>query len=166
MKKLILFLIIILTVAITYSCQNAREKRVEKFTEKMLEKSIGEDVDIDVDGESITIHTDEGKIVASTGKKKWPNEIPSSVPKFNYGKIENVSLQEYSDGKSWAIIYENVPGDALSGYEKILKDKGFETSLTGMAEVGGMVMGEKGNLNVVVMIGEGGASVAIMQEKQ
>lgn len=166
MKQVTYLVLLIFVIAFLSACQSRSEKRAEKFTEKMLEKSFGENVDVDVDGESITIHTNAGKIIASTGKKKWPKEIPSSVPKFNYGNIENVSLRELPDGNIWAMVFENVPKDVLTTYESLLKKNGFDTSLIGRPNVGGMLQGEKNELNVMVMAGEGDASLTVTINKE
>ncbi|MBT3383510.1 MAG: hypothetical protein HN778_18935 [Prolixibacteraceae bacterium] len=165
MKQVTYLVLIFFAITILSACQNRSEKRAEKFAERMLEKAGGENIDVDVDGESITIKTDEGTIIANTGQKKWPAEIPGNVPKFDFGKIENVSLSDLNDMKIWTMIFEKVPDDVLTKYQSQLKGKGFETHLISGDNVGGMLRGEKGTLNLVVMAGEGNASLSVTLEK-
>lgn len=162
MKKLTIILLILFSSGMINSCKNRREKTAEKI----LEKSIGDNATVDIKGDNIIINTDKGKIVANTGEKKWPKEIPSKVPEFKYGKVKNVSLREYQGIKSWVIVFEKVPKDVLSDYQKILKNKGFETGLVGRTDVGGMLTGENGDLKIAVMAGEGNASFTVSIENQ
>jgi len=158
-------IIVIIGLATLFACQSQKEKRAEKFTEKIMERASGEDIDVDVEGESITIKTDEGKIITNTGDKSWPSEISGKIPEFKYGKLENSSLRDLTEVKMWTMLFEGVPADVLDLYQVLLRAKDFETNLIGEKGIGGMLTGEKDAINIAVMAGEGNASITVSIEK-
>lgn len=144
-------------VTVFTSCKRA----AEKTSEKLIEKSIGDDAKVDIDGEKVVIQTDEGTFTTDASIHSWPKEVPEDVPEFDEGKVAGVSTQEMDDTKNWVIIFEDVSEDALEKYKEALKGNGFKINYTTMAGTGGHLAAEKDQLKVMVMAGEGNASVTI-----
>lgn len=162
MKKSTIVIMVIVMLALGFSCRNANQK----ITEKRIEKAIDENADVTIDDDKITMETDEGTLVTDTGDKKWPDKIPDDVPEFTYGKIERVSIQDMPEAKNWAIRFSGVKEDALTKYETDLKGKGFDAHTTRVINGWGNVMGEKGNLIVAAMAGNGEATLTVSREKE
>jgi hypothetical protein len=137
------------------------ERTAEKTSEKMIEKSMGGDAKVDMDDEKVTIETEEGTFTADASANSWPKEVPGDVPEFKDGKIISVSTQEVNDTKNWVVIYEDVPQNALSKYREELENEGFNISYTTIVASGGHLAAEKGELAVMLMVGEGNATVTV-----
>ncbi|MBT8178293.1 MAG: hypothetical protein KJN96_02590 [Eudoraea sp.] len=137
------------------------ERTAEKTSEKMIEKSLGEDAEVDIDDEKVTIKTEEGTFTADATINSWPDEIPGDVPEFKDGKIMSVSTQEMDDSKNWVVIYEDVSQNALKNYQEELEKAGFKISYTTIVASGGHLAAEKGALAVMLMAGDGNATVTI-----
>ncbi len=137
------------------------ERTAEKTSEKIIEKSMGGDAKVDMDDEKITIKTEEGTFTADARANSWPKEVPADIPEFKDGKIISVSTQELNDTKNWVVIYEDVPQNALSKYREELENKGFNISYTTIVASGGHLAAEKGELAVMLMVGEGNATVTV-----
>lgn len=162
MKKTSILILTIAALALCFSCRNASERTAER----QIEKAIGDNADVKIDDDKITIKTDEGILVTDTGDKKWPGEIPSDVPEFTYGKVERVSIQDMPEAKNWVMRFSGVKEDALTKYEADLKAKGFDAHTTRIMNGRGNVMGEKGNLIVAAMAGDGEATLTVSREKE
>lgn len=158
-KHLILLLGCLSAVIIFDSCTCKRT--AEKSSEKIIEKAVGEDADVDIDKEKVTIKTDEGTFTADASVNNWPDEIPGDVPEFKHGKIISVSTQNMGDSKNWVVIYEEVSPTALKEYQEELEAQGFDISYTTIVASGGHLAAEKGELAVMLMAGEGNATVTI-----
>ena len=158
---LILSLAILALMTIFISCKKASEKTGEK----MIETVIGNDADVDMDDEKITIKTDEGTFTSDAKVRTWPKEIPTDVPEFKEGKIVNVSTQVMDEGKNWTLLFEEIPDKALNDYEAILKKNGFKVSSIAMGGTNAHLTAEKGELFVVVMGGDGMASLSVGTNK-
>ena len=137
------------------------KRTAEKTSEKMIEKSLGEDAAVDIQDEKVTIKTEEGTFTADATLNSWPDEIPAEVPEFKEGKIISVSTQEMDDSKNWVVIYEDVPQTAMKNYQEALKKKGFKISYSTIVAQGGHLAAEKGELAVMLMAGEGNATVTV-----
>ena len=137
------------------------KRSAEKTSEKMIEKAVGEDANVDIDNEKVTIETEEGTFTADATVNSWPDEIPGDVPEFKEGKIISVSTQEMDDSKNWVVIYEDVSKNALKNYQEVLEEKGFKISYTTIVASGGHLAAEKGELSVMLMAGDGNATVTI-----
>ena len=137
------------------------ERTAEKTGEKIIEESMGENAKVDIDDEKVTIKTDEGTFTADATLDQWPDEIPADVPEFKDGKIISVSTQEIDDSKNWVIIFEEVAPNALKNYQEALKTEGFNISYTTIVASGGHLAAEKGNLAVMLMAGDGNATVTV-----
>lgn len=144
-------------VTVINSCKRA----AEKTSEKIIEKSIGDEAKVAIEDEKIVIQTDEGTFTSDATIHTWPKEVPDDVPKFDYGKITSVTTQEMDDTKNWVIMYEEVSNGTLEKYKEALKTNGFKINYTTMAGTGGHLAAEKDQLMVMVMVGEGNASVTI-----
>ncbi len=80
-------------------------------------------------------------------------------------KIVNVSTQVVDDGKNWTLLFEEFDDKALNDYEAKLKKNGFKVSSITMGGANAHVTGEKGDLFVVVMGGDGMASLSVGTNK-
>ena len=150
------FLAMVLIAGI-FSCKRA----AEKTTEKMIEKSIGEDADVAIEDEKVVLKTDEGTFTTDATVNVWPKEIPGDVPEFKEGKLLSVSTQEMDENKNWVVMFEEVPDKALKEYKNDLEKAGFQIKYTTTVGGGGHIAAEKGALAVMLMMGEGNATVTI-----
>jgi len=156
-KCAIAVLLIIGTAIVLTSCK----RTAEKTSEKIIEKSIGDDAKVDIDDEKVTIETDEGTFTTDATVHSWPKEVPGDVPEFKGGKVISVTTHEMDDTKNWVVILEDVPQTALQKYKEELETEGFKINYTTTAGTGGHLAAEKGKLAVVVMVGEGNATVTV-----
>ncbi|MBT8307476.1 MAG: hypothetical protein KJN85_11115 [Maribacter sp.] len=147
-------------VAITTSCKRA----AEKTQEKIIEKAIGDNANVDLDDEKIVIETEEGTFTTDANIQSWPKEIPNEVPEFKEGKVVVVNTQDMGKGKNWVVIYEDVSQEAIENYKKELERNDFKINFTTRAGTGTHFAAEKGNLMVMLMGDEGGASISISVE--
>lgn len=150
-------LVLFSLLTILSSCK----KSAEKTSEKLIEKSIGDNADVDIDDEKITIKTDEGSFTSDATIKSWPKEIPSDVPEFKDGKVVNVSTQFVDESKNWTLLFEGIPDNALDAYEAKLKKSGFKVSTIKMGDTKAHITAEKDDFIVLVMGGEGKASLSV-----
>lgn len=156
--KAILGLLLALTLITgIHSCKRA----AEKTTEKIVEKSIGKDAEVDIDDEKLVIKTDEGTFTTDAKTNIWPKEIPKEVPEFKEGKVISMTTQEIDEAENWVVIFEEVSKNALQNYKKVLENKGFNIKYTTTAETGGYLAAEKDKLAVLLMVGEGSATVTV-----
>lgn len=161
LKQVFVFMLAIILMLVFDSCK----KTSEKTGEKMMETMIGNNADVDMDDEKIVIKTDEGTFTSDATANSWPKEIPNDVPEFKDGKIVNVSTQVVDDGKNWTLLFEEVDDKALNEYESILKKNGFKVSSITMGGTNAHVTGEKGDLFVIIMGGDGMASLSVGTNK-
>ena len=137
------------------------------MVEKAIEQSTGQKVDINSGGQKITIQSEGQKIEIQGNSGVWPADMPADVPRFSWGKIGVVTRSETPEGKSWNVVFESVSGNIVKDVESQLKSKGFQkvsTIVTSGDGVGGVVSAEKEKLKVVVMTGNGTASLSVVQE--
>ncbi len=155
-RVLALFAAISLVTVFT-SCKRA----AEKTSEKIIEKSIGDKVKVDLDDEKIVIETEEGTFTADATLQSWPKEIPNEVPEFKNGKIVMVNTQNMEEGKNWVIIFEDVSPNEAAKYKENLESNGFKINFTTTAGTGTHFAAEKGEITVILMGDEGGASISV-----
>lgn len=113
-KSILLVFTAILMVIIPLSgCRKAGDKLNEKIaegiTEKYLEGITGGNADLDIE---------EGK---------WPKDMPSDVPEFNKGKIENSSSITVSGQTQLSVIINDVQEKDYNDYVEKLQGAGFAT---------------------------------------
>ncbi|NTV05597.1 MAG: hypothetical protein HGA59_03700 [Chlorobiaceae bacterium] len=159
-----IFLALLSLSITTSSCQKKIE---EVIVEKAFEQSTGKKVDIKAGGKNITVESDGQKIQIQGNSGVWPADIPADVPMFSYGTIKGVTRFESREGKSWSVVCENVSGNIVKNYESKLKKNGFETVSTIVtSDKGeeGSVSGTKEKMNVMLMIGNGSASLSVVKE--
>jgi hypothetical protein len=159
---------IILTVlAISGTVSSCQKKIGEGLVEKAIEQSTGNKVDINSGGQNITIQSEGQKIEIQGNSGVWPADMPSDVPKFSWGQIKAVTRAETPEGKNWSVVCDNVPGNIIKDFESQLKSKGFQnisTVVTSGEGQGGVVSGEKEKVKVVLMTGNGTASLSVVKE--
>lgn len=153
-------------VAIFATCKQNAEKQQEKMIEKALEQGSGEEVKANVDDGKVEIESESGKTTIQLDQKNWPAEAPSEVPKFPYGKQENLIFNEGMGQKTWNVRFSDVKDEALTEYETALKRAGFK-SMKIKGPKGGNLTAEKGKLLVTVVVSEGSGFVGItVREKE
>ncbi|MGB5227347.1 MAG: hypothetical protein WBN55_03740 [Eudoraea sp.] len=154
----VMMLVCLISLSIVFqSCKRTSEKT----SEKIIEKSLGDDAEVDIDDEKVVIKTDEGTFTTDATMNSWPKEAPSEVPEFKYGDVIGVTTQEVDEAKNWVVIFENVPANALQEYKETLESEGFKINFTTTAGTGGHLAAEKGKIAIMLMAGEGNATVTI-----
>ena len=159
-----IFLALLALSATLSSCQKKIE---EVLVEKAIEQSTGNKVDINSNGNNITIQSQGQKIEFQGNSGVWPADMPADVPRFSWGKIGVVTRSETPEGKSWNVVFEKVQGNIVKDVESRLKSNGFQkvsTIVTSGDGEGGVVSAEKEKLKVVLMTGNGTASLSVVQE--
>ncbi len=163
--KQIVLLLLTLFALVLMTMISSCKKSAEKAHEKIMETAIGNNADVEMDDEKIVVKTDEGTFTSDATVRTWPKEIPRDVPEFKDGKIVNVSSQIVKEGKNWTLLFEEVDDKTLNEYEAKLKKNGFKVNSITMGGTNAHVTGEKGDLFVVVMGGDGMASLSVGTEK-
>ena len=163
--KTVMFLFLSIIALVLMTIFNSCKKASEKTGEKMIETVIGNNADVDMDDEKIVIKTDEGTFTSDATANSWPDAIPNDVPEFKDGKIVNVSTQVVKEGKNWTLLFEEVDNKALNEYETKLKKSGFKVNSITMGGTNAHITGEKGDLFVIVMGGDGMASLSVGTNK-
>lgn len=159
-----IFLALFTLGATLTSCQKKIE---EVFVEKAIEQSTGKKVAINSSGSNITIQSEGQKIEIQGNSGVWPADMPADVPTCSWGKIGAVTRSERVEGKNWNVVFESVSGDIVKEFENQLKGKGFKnisTIVTSGDGKGGVISAEKEKLKVVLMTGNGTASLSVVQE--
>ncbi len=154
-------------LALSSTLSSCQKKMEEVLVEKAIEQSTGKKVDINSAGNNITIQSEGQKIEIQGNSGVWPTDMPADVPKFSWGKIAAVTRAETPEGKNWSIVYENVSGNMAKEFESLLKSNGFKnvTTIINSGEgLGGVVSAEKEKLKVVLMTGNGTASLSVVKE--
>jgi hypothetical protein len=154
-------------LALSVTLSSCQKKIEEVLVEKAIEQSTGKRVDINSSGNNITIQSDGEKVEIQGSRGVWPADMPADVPNFSMGKIKAVTSSETAEGKSWNVVFESVPGNMVKEFESQLKSKGFQnisTIITSGDGVGGLVSAEKEKLKVVLMTGNGTASLSVVKE--
>ena len=76
--------------------------------------------------------------------KKWPTDLPDDLPKFEYGRLTDVSTMAISgEGKTWSLEFEDVKTKAADDYLNDLKDKGWTIVMTYSVENSTMTQASK-----------------------
>jgi len=161
LKQVFVLILVIALMFVFDSCKKASEKTGEK----MIETAIGNNADVEMDDEKIVIKTDDGTFTSDASANSWPDAIPNDVPEFKDGKIVNVSIRLVDNNTNWTLLFEEVDDKALNDYEAKLKKKGFKVNSITMGGTNAHVSGEKGDLFVVVMGGDGMASLSVGTNK-
>jgi hypothetical protein len=64
---------------------------------------------------------------ATKSYAKWPDDMPTEVPKFNYGTISQSSKDKYTNDKTiWGVIYDQVSENDIDKYKQELKNNGWK----------------------------------------
>ena len=159
-----IFLALLALSATLSSCQKKME---DVLVEKAIEQSTGKKVDINSNGNNLTIQSEGQKIEIQGNNGVWPTDMPADVPKFSWGKIKAVTRSETPEARNWNVVFESVAGNIVNEFESQLKSKGFQnisTVVTSGEGVGGVVSAEKEKLKVVLMTGNGTASLSVVKE--
>jgi hypothetical protein len=160
LKHLVFMLLI--SIPIVW-CLNACQNTAEKRAEKMIEQAFEGEADVDIEDKKFVVETEEGKFIAEE-VKSWPKDIPSSVPEFKLGKIINAMTQTTPEANTWTLAFEEVPEEALEQFKKQLQDEGFKIESTVKMGTNGQVTATKASLTVMLMVGDGIASMSVLDE--
>jgi hypothetical protein len=144
---------------------NGCKQAAEKTNEKLIEASIGGDAKVDIDDQKVVIETDEGTFTTDANVHSWPTDVPNTVPEFKEGKVMGATTQTMQGANNWMIMFEKVPNKALENYKKQLENAGFTISFTTVAGSGGQLAAEKDDLSVMLMMGDGNATVTVSQNE-
>ena len=159
--------ILLALLAVSATITSCQKKIEDVLVEKAIEQSTGKKVAVNSGGNNITIQSEGQKIEIQGNNGVWPADMPADVPKFSWGKIKAVTRAETPEGKNWSVVCENVSGNIVKEFETQLKSNGFKnvsTIVTSGESSGGVVSGEKEKLKVVLMTGNGTASLSVVQE--
>ena len=159
--------ILLALLAVSATITSCQKKIEDVLVEKAIEQSTGKKVAVNSGGNNITIQSEGQKIEIQGNNGVWPADMPADVPKFSWGKITAVTRAETPEGKNWSVVYENVSGNMAKEFESQLKSNGFKnvtTIVTSGDGAGGVVSAEKEKLKVVLMTGNGTASLSVVQE--
>jgi len=153
--------------ALSVTLASCQKKMEDVLVEKAIEQSTGKHVDINSAGGNITIQSEGQKVEIQGNSGVWPADMPADIPKCSWGKIGAVTRSERVEGKNWNVVFESVSGNIVKDFESQLKSKGFQnisTIVTSGDGLGGVVSAEKEKLKVVLMTGNGTASLSVVQE--
>jgi hypothetical protein len=141
--------------------KSAQESIIENRLERALEKASGGKVDIDLKGGTLKVKTEEGENVLTTGERKWPEDLPEGMIKFENAMVLAVSRAANEEGKTWTVHVAGAGEDALDRYAEKLRADGWtiEASMTRGAE--GTVTATKDDLSVHVVTAAGGKTCVI-----
>ncbi len=156
---------VFLSTIVLLTAMNGCKKAAEKTNEKLIEQSIGGDAKVDIDDQKVVIETDEGTFTTDANVHSWPKDVPSDVPEFKEGKVMGATTQTMEGANNWMILFEAVPNKALEDYKKQLENAGFAISFTTVAGTGGQLAAEKDDLSVMLMMGDGNATVTVSQNE-
>ncbi len=171
MKGKTLFISTFLILAILMSScfrrakEERAEKRAEKIMEKIMEKAGAEDADVDFDKQKFSLTTDEGTLTMEASEEAWPDEIPASVPKFDFGKSGGVMKQDMPEVKSWIMNFEDVPEDAYEKYKAKLSNTGYEC-YTMESDNLKRITGDKDGIMVILRFFDNECVLSVAQKKE
>lgn len=116
---------------------------------KTVQTPEGQEVKIEQDGSKVTAESEEGKVEVDTGKNmKWPEEIPSDVPRCEYGEITGVQNVDMEGQKSRSVVFTGLKEKAGAAYRTQLEENGF--TITNYMDMGEMEMVTAENNEVTV----------------
>ncbi len=146
--------LLILGLVVLPACKSG-EKTAEEMAKNAIEKATGGKAVVDIKGGSFKVKTEGGEM--SWGEAAvWPEDLPSDVPKFTYGKITGVVRASGADGKHWTLALAEVEADGLGKYIETLKTAGWSIVMDARSVEGGTVVAEKGKFNLTFGYSESG----------
>ncbi|MBE0663284.1 MAG: hypothetical protein IH597_12570 [Bacteroidales bacterium] len=144
------------------SCQQSSTKSSEKLLEQAIEKETGEDATVKLNKDGAVFETNGHRVEIDAEAKKWPDEIPADVPEFKSGRIDGIGLNISNDGtRAWSIMYKDLPEDYLDQYNKLLRQKGFETNFMNFGPSQGAISTENEKYSIMLMSMEEGAVLTV-----
>ncbi len=141
-------------------CGNAVEGLAEGAVERAIENELGESADVSIGEDSFSVDTEEGSITAGAGsvQEDFPPDV--SLPE---GEVAFSQRLETADGFSWSVIITS-PEDPTTLVDQVrsdLESSGFTvdeaSEFAGAEGAGGTILGEKGDLTVLVVVAGDGA---------
>jgi len=128
-----------------------KKTEVSKSTDggkMVLRDGKGQEVKVDVQGGKIEIEGKGGKAqIMETSA--WPADMFPEVPQFTMGQVKHVQKHLQADGqRNFLVVFGNVESDAVNKYADILKNSGWELTITSIGGQGGMIGAKKEKLNL------------------
>jgi hypothetical protein len=146
--------LLILGLVVLPACKSG-EKTAEEMAKNAIEKATGGKANVDIKGGSVKVKTEGGEV--SWGEAAaWPEDLPSDVPKFTYGKVTGVVRATSADGKHWTLALAEVEAEGMSQYIETLKTAGWSIVMDARSAEGGTVIAEKGKFNLTLGYSESG----------
>lgn len=161
--------IMVLSLAFLVSCggKSSEEKRAERALEKVFQQTTGKSAKVDLKGGKVKIQSKDGTAEITTGSAEWPEDLPSDVPKFEFGTVKGVNKETTGEIPKWMIIIQDVPEDALAEYTEKLKAGEWNIETTMSTPQGGMVQATKESLVIMVTVAKDRtASISIFNKEE
>ena len=127
--------------------RKAAEKRAEAISEKLASAALGRKVDLDQGGKTVRIEGKDGTTVMKE-TDQWPADIFADVPRFTFGKVKHVTQGEEGGMKKFNVFLDHIEPGGIARYTEMLRQKGWEMTVTDMGPKGGMLAGQKGHLGM------------------
>ncbi len=138
------------------ACKGKSEEKsiVKERIDDTLEKATGGKVNLDLKSGTIKIQTPEGEKTLATAERKWPEDLPEGMIKFEGGQVMGVNRSSTEAGKVWTVHFMDVADGALGKYADKLRAAGWTIVSSTPGGVGGTLQAYKGDIQVSVMIEE------------
>ena len=140
--------VLVVGLMVLPACKS-REKAAEEMAEGLIEKATGGKVDIDISSGGMKVTTKEGEITWGE-TAEWPNDIPSDVPRFTYGKVTGLVRAHEASAKNWSLVLGDVEEGGLAKYSETLKGNGWEILASFQSADGETVTAQKGNMSLTL----------------
>ena len=147
-----LALLIATLPAATGCSRKTKEKRAEAMAEKIASTALGKKVDLDQGGKTVRI---EGEGVKATMMEtaEWPADIFAEVPRFTFGKVTRVSKTEEGGMRKFNVFLTDIESGGVARYAELLRQKGWQATITDMGPKGGILNGQRGQLGMNFVYG-------------
>ena len=129
MKKSFILIPIILTIfalsigAYFFFRKTSTIENIKKTFREITMTESSSDPSTDGEGNDTIDNTVIG---VNTSNEKWPTEIPSDIPEFQYGDIDTVSRITNAYINSWTITYENISENDFERYKEDLQENNLK----------------------------------------
>ncbi|MDX9893754.1 MAG: hypothetical protein RB292_05115 [Patescibacteria group bacterium] len=144
----IFYLLAVLMLLTATGCTSLTDKVAEKY----VEGATG--TDIDVDGNSVQITDREGNVISVDSGNTLPADWPKGVVYYQAGTITDSSSLDLPQGKNFNLIILTTDDlDKIFAYYKDqLESDAWEIKLESHAEGNSLLLAEKDNLSLSLMV--------------
>ncbi len=141
-------MVLVVGLVVLPACKS-REQAAEEMAEGLIEKATGGKADIDISSGGMKVTTKEGEITWGE-TAEWPNDIPSDVPRFTYGKVTGLVRAHDASAKNWNLVLGDVEEGGLAKYVETLKGKGWEILASFQSADGETMTAQKGDMSLTM----------------